>query len=435
MNSATRAAAVLCSALSLAATAAVAAQPADQVDKSVLAHAKVSMKGKHPDLKSFGAQVGNVDTIVNFQGSFSTAGVDGNGNPNTQWPWTMVGHSPAAGGTTRINAPIVPVSVRLLDANGNQRFVNGQPLFLDGSQHLEDLLKSPLFSKTTFTSSSEPTQFTDAVQRAAFWSQMKQNWHTHLDPSVQPGYTIEIPLGHYQFSLNADGSCCAFVLLDANNFSAALFPPTFPVDNTTVMGAEELSGAATTKTLAVLLFQDTYLYENGNPSDCCVLGFHSIDFEPGVPANGNVQRAYVMAYASWITPGLFNGGLADITAMSHELAETFNDPLVLAFSGTGGACGAVGEPICLNTTPWWLSPNGNCQNDLEVGDVIENLPNGVNTITMRGVAYHPQNVALLQWFVSGHSSDALDGAFSYPDPSVLPGPSVSEQVGCTGPLN
>jgi hypothetical protein len=36
---------------------------------------------------------------------------------------------------------------------------------------------------------------------------------------------------------------------------------------------------------------------------------------------------------------------------------------------------APGEPLCLNTTPGWLAPNGLCQDNLEVGDVIENLPN------------------------------------------------------------
>jgi hypothetical protein len=52
-----------------------------------------------------------------------------------------------------------------------------------------------------------------------------------------------------------------------------------------------------------------------------------------------------------------------------------------------------------------------------------------------GVTYHPQNEALLQWFSFHHHSDALDGAFSYPDPSVLPGPPVRQQVGCAGPLD
>ncbi len=63
-------------------------------------------------------------------------------------------------------------------------------------------------------------------------------------------------------------------------------------------------------------------------NQCCVLGFHSFDFEPGIPENGNLTRAYMMDYSSWISPGLFGAGFQDVTALSHEVAETFNDPFV-----------------------------------------------------------------------------------------------------------
>jgi hypothetical protein len=34
--------------------------------------------------------------------------------------------------------------------------------------------------------------------------------------------------------------------------------------------------------------------------------------------------------------------------------------------------------------------------------------------------YHPQNIPLLQWFEMGTKSSAIDGAFSFPDETVLP---------------
>jgi hypothetical protein len=34
--------------------------------------------------------------------------------------------------------------------------------------------------------------------------------------------------------------------------------------------------------------------------------------------------------------------------------------------------------------------------------------------------YHPQNIPLLQWFEMGTTSSAIDGAFSFPDKTVLP---------------
>jgi hypothetical protein len=33
--------------------------------------------------------------------------------------------------------------------------------------------------------------------------------------------------------------------------------------------------------------------------------------------------------------------------------------------------------------------------------------------------YHPQTEALLQWFEMGKTSDAIGGAFSYPDTTAL----------------
>jgi hypothetical protein len=122
-----------------------------------------------------------------------------------------------------------------------------------------------------------------------------------------------------------------------------------------------------------------------------------------------------MNYSSWVTPGLFGPGFADITPLSHEMSETFNDPFVN------------------NATPWWLAPNGNCQNNLETGDVIEGLPNATVTISLNGATYHPQNEALLQWFAGITPSSAIHHAYSYPDTTVLTAASVSQPVNCMAP--
>jgi hypothetical protein len=83
-----------------------------------------------------------------------------------------------------------------------------------------------------------------------------------------------------------------------------------------------------------------------------------------------------------------------------------------------------------NITPWWLS-GGNCQNNLEVGDVIEGLPNAIYPITMpNGITYHPQNEALLQWFEFQSPSSAIDGAYSYSNESTLTTLSAPQKAGC-----
>jgi len=150
-----------------------------------------------------------------------------------------------------------------------------------------------------------------------------------------------------------------------------------------------------------------------------VLGFHTYDIEPGSASNGWRERRFVLNYSSWITAGLFGGGFQDITALSHEMSETFNDPFVN------------------NATPWWLSPpqpDGLCQNNLAVGDVIEVLTNPVFAINLNGVTWHPQTEALLQWFAGVTPSKAIHGAYSYPDITALTQANVSQNAGCTPPM-
>lgn len=63
--------------------------------------------------------------------------------------------------------------------------------------------------------------------------------------------------------------------------------------------------------------------------------------------------------------------------------------------------------------------------------MIEDLPDATYPITMHGFTYHPQNEALLQWFeFQQPPSTAIDGAYSYPDESVLTGPSAPQNPGC-----
>jgi hypothetical protein len=313
-------------------------------------------------------------------------------------------------GTTWIPAPVVAVNLDLRNADGSIRFVNGKRLFSDATQYVDPTLKSPVFDNSQYGSSHRPTQFGDAIQRAEFFKSADDDWHTMLKPRVEQTRTLVLRRGQYFFALNADGSCCRLVLINFAAFVNGMFPPTAS-DTSTVMGAAENAHQITTRDLSTFLFNNAYLYFNGNPNDCCVLGFHSYDLEPGDAGNGWRERRYVMNYASWISPGIF-AGPADVSALSHEVAETLNDPF--------------GN----NTTPWWLAPNGLCQNNLETGDVIEGLPNEIFPITMNGRTYHTQNEALLQWFAGVTPSSAFQHAYSYPDTTVLTSASVSQAFFC-----
>jgi hypothetical protein len=328
----------------------------------------------------------------------------------------MAGGRPELGGATTFDAPIIPVSLDLLDYDGSVRQVNGRKLHYSVEPYVNAVVNSPVFQNAEYTSSDVPTQFADSVQRAAFYNAMQPDWHTLLLPSVKAGRTLAIPRGAYYFALREDGSCCAFVLVDINVFSNLLFPSS-AADSKSPIGSAEHSGDIGTRDISTFLFPNTYLYLDRNPNHCCVLGFHSYDYEPGNAANGFREKRYVFAFASWISPGLFGSGFEDITALSHEIAESLNDPFV----GSDGVHGI---------TPWWLSQNGNCQNDLEVGDAIEGLPDSTTAIATKGRTYHPQNEALLQWFEFQSPSTALGGAYSYPNQNVLTSLSPSENVKC-----
>src|SRR6266478_8926323 len=373
--------------------------------------------------RSNGSLLG-IDSVVNWSSYFYFFGLDSNGFPQFTWQYTMVGRAPfgtdesqGSAETTQIRAPIVPVSLDLRNFDGSPRFVGGKRLVSDGTQYVNPVLNSPVFSNTSYGSSATPTQFTDAVQRAEFFNKAASEWHTLLRPRVGTPRTMVLIRGTYRFALNADGSCCALVLIDANTFVNALFPPSFSgTDTTTPVGAAETSGEIRTRDISTFLFPNAFLYI-GDPKNCCILGFHTYDLETGDSSNGFRERRYVVNYSSWISPGIFRDPtFGDIIVLSHELAETFNDPFVN------------------NATPWWLSPNGNCQNNLETGDVIEGLPNAQSPITLNGATWHPQNEALLQWFAGVTPSTAISGAYSYPDTNVLTSANVSQNFACTPPL-
>jgi hypothetical protein len=400
------------------------AQVPGQLDASALTHDKNINVHKAPHDITNGQGharhgVFGVDSVVNFNLHYFADGVDFNGTPNREWYTNTVGNPPQMGGTTVINAPLQPINVELDDVNGNPQSIGGHPLISLATPFVAPTLGSPVFSDASYSSGTTPTQFSDAIQRAEFFNKMKPDWHTVLNPQAAAPVTMHFsqsatcdmsqPTGcNYYFALNGDGSCCLFILVD-DDFPNFLFDTALGnAVNTAITG-----GVITTKDISTFLFPNVYLYFT-NVNFCCVLGYHTYFFDPTT----DPQQRWVLNYSSWITPGLFEGGLSDVSALSHEISESYNDPFV------------VSDGIH-NLTPWWLSPNGNCQDVLETGDVIENLPDGLFPVTINNFTYHPQNEALIQWFQFESPSDALDGAYSYPNTSVLTMPSLPQNVNCT----
>ncbi len=342
-----------------------------------------------------------VNSVPTFFGAFmEQAGP----NVGKDFYYSMIGNDPNVGGTTHVPAYIDEISLQLLNADGsvfkNVPFVNFEGVFLG----------SPNFQNATYTSSPTATQFQDAVQRAEFASTMNQTWHTILDSQVVNKVTITVPFFVNVRLQNGNiiqaRSYFTGTAADGNTFVLMLSPLfNFFFDNEVV--TEINLGNFQTKGINITAWPNVYLFNlnvnNPNvPGGCCTLGFHTYFLDNNVP-----QNRWITAYASWISPGIFGGGFQDVTALSHELGEAFDNPFVE------------------NPAPNWQFPGQPanakvCQANLETGDPIEVLANATTTVVVGSGftkhTYHPQNLVLLPWFSGGPTSNALNGAWSYPDP-------------------
>jgi hypothetical protein len=344
-----------------------------------------------------------LDTVPTFEGAFAATGGPDQG---TVYPYVMMGNDPLVGGTTTIPAKITTVSLQLLNADGSVKEVVSYHPFENKT------LDSPVFENVLYGDGR--SQFTDAIQRAEFFNAMKQNWHTRLDPTVVN--RIRIPVPRFVNVTLPDGT-----LKKIQNYYLYTAPNGDPFIEildlffNSVFGNAVIndinSGNDTTDAFNMQLYPNTALFSinskgNRYGGDCCVLGFHTYFYDP----SASPQPRWITAFASWISPGLFGSGFEDITGLSHEVSEAYNDPFV-------------------NTAvPIWQFPGqpaGSkfCQNNLETGDPIEVLPDATVAIPLREngkiFTFHPQTEALLQWFSQGPHSNAIDGAWSYPDENAL----------------
>ena len=147
-------------------------------------------KGRDPIDKSAltNAGVPGIDSLTNFTSEFTAPGFDGVGNPQSVWPYTMVGRAPERGRSTRINAPIIPTVLDLLAPDGSVASYKGQPLSFDPGGLVRAAVRSPMFEPFRYFSGF--TQFNDAMMRSQFWHVIRgqgddDGYHVLLNPSVK----------------------------------------------------------------------------------------------------------------------------------------------------------------------------------------------------------------------------------------------------------
>lgn len=357
-----------------------------------------SGEGQRPNRST----IDGMDSVATFSGAFINQAGPSTGS---LFPFIFMGNHPLAGGTTVIPAQITTVNLQLLNPDGTLRAT--VPF------KFRDLVEdSPNFATRDY-SSGEELQYADAVHRAQFFHTMGEDWHTVLRPRYVNDVTFTIPrFVNVQLPDGSIKAVQAYYLgtaSDGNHFVLMLdLLFNFLFSNQVISDIN--TGNFTTNALSTTMLPNTFLFSidnAGKMAGCCVLGFHTYFYDPSaIP-----QPRWVTQFASWISPGLFGAGFADVTALSHETAEAFADPFVN------------------NTTASWQFPgvpaNAKvCQANLEEGDPIEVLPVATIPIYLKErkevFIYHPQIIPLLQWFEMGAKSNALNGAFSFPDKNTLP---------------
>jgi hypothetical protein len=307
-------------------------------------------------------------TIPTWQGSFLAR--ESARGPLRYYNYTMVGTKPTAGSTTFI--PVILVPLRLT-------FPHGSPL--DAAPKVISTVASPVFQPAEFSSGF--TQFGDAVQRAQFWnvvSSSSANYHVLLEqPTLLPTHTIEVPVDFgVQFAAGKTEAPVAIV--DLAWFQAQL--------------QETLRKLRPDpRALTIFLTYNTLVFHE-KPENCCLIGAHSALHSVDL-AGRDVANTFV--WATYNDAGLFDAPIQDVTALSHEIAEWLNDPLVN------------------NAVPAWsLSESEPCSSSLlEVGDPVASTDFPSFSVHLNGLDYHLQDVAFLSWFARHNPSSGLLGRYSF----------------------
>lgn len=235
-------------------------------------------------------------------------------------------------------------------------------------------------------------QLEDATMRAQFNLTGPSAYHLNLQPVVHDPISIVVPSGKGTLLQSGRG----VVFADVNYQWWA----------TRIQNLDSSLSYVDPTHLAIYLTSDVLNFIGTDPTNCCVIGFHSAGPVPAKKTgsqNGNGdQPVQTYAWASWTSPGIYarpSGGtdwaLQDIHPLSHEISEWSDDPFVN------------------NAVEPWLTPTApqyGCTSVLETGDPVVAIgfakgsntyeqgtnPNG--TQSADGY-YHPEDEAFLPWFM------------------------------------
>jgi hypothetical protein len=322
---------------------------------------------------SAGLNAGTLQTLPHWQGSFAING--------TSYNYTIVGGDPQNGGATKVRTVIVPIKLTIPDYSADGK----NPIVLDATPIIPQIIASPIFQVSDYISGYQ--QFTDAMLRTEF-PNAAAGWHTVLSPVVT-GATLDI--------IATPGSVTVFQSQSGNYLADVLDDHIF--DRTFLTMLEDGDFPS-----------DEYvIFISYNSVEHDAFGYHAAGF------HANQTQENVFAYSSWLlgVDDLLSVPSPDAATLSHEVAETIHD----AFIGNLTSLTLVwGDPF---------NHNKCFQNYIETGDAVEDAPAHIELheqvvgFGSQAHVYTLQNEALLPWFERETPSDALAGAYSFPDIWVL----------------
>jgi hypothetical protein len=303
-------------------------------------------------------------SLQTWNGSFNYQG--------TNYTYNMVGTAPSTNTSTTVQVYVIPLKVVITRRRTKTTF-DPAHLLSNGKTVTNNTVGSPIFnSSTTYVQGGVnvgTTQYIDAFQRANFWGTVQSNSNYHLllgGPTVLAEQTLSPPS-----SVGTLGSPFGHTagLVDINWFDAQ------------VQSIISRISQIQPNTLPIFLTYDVYLTQGG----CCIGGYHS--------SEGSISNPQAYAHFSYIDhPGDF---AQDVSALSHEVGEWADDPLVVNTNGNNTPCGI-----------------------LENGDPLEGNPNyGGYPYVLNGFTYNLQDLVTLPYF-GAPASTSVNGFFTFQGESL-----------------
>src|SRR5580704_12987251 len=306
-------------------------------------------------------------SLQTWNGSFNYQGIN--------YTYNMVGTAPSTNSSTTVQVYVIPLKVVITPRRGTQTTYDPSHVLSNGKTVTNNTVGSPIFnSSTTYDQGGVDvgtTQYIDAYQRANFWGTVQTDSNYHLllgGPTVLAEQTLSPPSRY-----GTTGTVFGFKagLVDINWFDAQL--------QSIISRFTQIQP----NTFPIFLTYDVYLTESGQ---CCIGGYHS--------SEGSISNPQAYAHATYVDhPGDF---AQDVSALSHEVGEWADDPLVVNVNGNNTPCGI-----------------------LENGDPLEGEANyGGFPYTLNGFTYNLQDLVTLPYF-GAPTSTSVNGWLSFQGNSSL----------------